>query len=386
MKNTRKSVALILLLVTVVFGSLHSFAKNGNTILVIRRADMFQGLFDIIKNYSSLSILQEESSDISIENIVVPDQTEPSSEPTILPVASPTPKATIEPTPMATATPTPTPTSTPTPTPAPEDYNQTTILVYFHDEDVAKRMDIESYVLGVLAAEMSDSYDLDALKAQAIAIRTQCYYSLENEKKHDFDADICTNSAHCQSFSLEDYSDKYIKAVKSTSGLVMKYKGEIISANYFCCSSGYTENASDVWGGSDKPYLKSVISPGEEKFDYYYKKYEFTQERFAKKLGVKGAAFENITDIKRSAGGGILSVTINGKEFSGRDLREELGIRASAAYFSQGEDGNIIVEVYGYGHGVGMSQCGAQVMAENGASYKEILNHYYTDIKIRDIY
>lgn len=382
MNKTRKSAVIILLLVTIVFGSLHSFANDSDKIAAMRRADMFQGLVDIIKNYSSLSILQEESTDVSVE--ILPSQNTDgiSPEQNITPTPEPTAVPTQEPTQEPTATPTP----TPTPTPEPEDDNKTTILVYFHEEGVAKKMDIETYVLGVLAAEMSDDYDLDALKAQAIAIRTQCYYSLENKKKHEFNADICTNSAHCQSFSLEDYSDKYIKAVESTMGRVMKYNGEVISANYFCCSSGYTENASDVWGGSDKPYLQSVISPGEEKFDYYYKKYEFTQERFAKRLGVKGAAFENITDIKRSAGGGILSVTINGKEFSGRDLREELGIRASAAYFSQGEDGNIIVEVYGYGHGVGMSQCGAQVMAENGASYKEILNHYYTDIKIRDIY
>ncbi|MBR3838872.1 MAG: stage II sporulation protein D [Clostridia bacterium] len=378
MSRARKSVLHILLLVIIFVASLHSAVLGSNSLVAIRRADMFHGLVKIIKNYSSLSILQEESN--GQENVSHPEQT-------TMPQASPTPNATKVPTaePTATAAPTVSETPFPTATPIPEEELKNTILVYFHETDMVRRLNIEEYVLGVLAAEMSDRFELEALKAQAVAIRTNCYYSLEHVKEHKDGAVICTDSSHCQAFSDEDYSSKYVKAVTKTEGIVIKYDGEYISANYFYNSGGYTEDSSNVWGGSGKPYLVAVSSPGEEAFDSYYKEYEFSMKSFAKKSGIKGASYENITDIDRSSSGGINSITINGKKLSGRELRSRLDLRSTKAYFKQGEDGKIIVEVYGYGHGVGMSQCGAQAMALEDASYKTILTHYYTGVKIRSI-
>ena len=181
-----------------------------------------------------------------------------------MPQASPTPNATKVPTaePTATAAPTVSEIPFPTATPIPEEELKNTILVYFHETDMVRRLNIEEYVLGVLAAEMSDRFELEALKAQAVAIRTNCYYSLEHVKEHKDGAVICTDSSHCQAFSDEDYSSKYVKAVTKTEGIVIKYDGEYISANYFYNSGGYTEDSSNVWGGSGKPYLVAVSSPG----------------------------------------------------------------------------------------------------------------------------
>lgn len=385
MNKTRKSVLFILLLITIVFGSLHSSAYGDNTLIAIRRADMFQGLVNIIKNYSSLSMFQAEGSVLQ-DTVTKPMQTEepePSTpHATQIPVVSATPEPTATSQPVATNT----PVATLAPTNTPEESDDAnSILVYFHETDKVKRIDIESYVLGVLAAEMSDRYELEALKAQAVAIRTNCYYSIEHVKEHKGGAVICTDSSHCQGYSKENYSEKYVKAVNKTKGIVIKYNGEYIRANYFCNSGGYTEDSTDVWGGNGKPYLVAVSSPGEEGFDTYYKKYEFSQKSFAKKLGVKGASYETITEIERSNSGGINSITINGKIFSGRELRSKLDLRSTKAYFKQGEDGNIIVEVYGFGHGVGMSQCGAQAMALEDATYKTILTYYYTGVKIRSV-
>lgn len=256
------------------------------------------------------------------------------------------------------------------------------IKIYFHREDCVRTLNIEEYVLGVLAAEMSSSRHEEALKAQAVAIRTLCYYYSENPKKHPDGAVLCTDSGHCQSWILEDYDSKYVKAVEETEGTVIKYQGEYIISYYFCCSGGYTENFENVWRGDEKPYLVSVPSPGEASFNEYHKLYNFTEKNFAKLLGIKGAAFKNISDVVRSDSGRILTLKINGVELTGKELRGLLGLRSTNAYFSIGSDGEILISVFGYGHGVGMSQCGAEAMARTGSDYIEILTHYYTNVTI----
>lgn len=341
MKKARVPIVIILVVILFVCSNISTNANEEEIVMQAKKADMMNGLVDVIKNYNSSSILKKNENDNEIKD-------EQNSNITSI---------------FDTET------------------KNKKIKIFFHKDDITKDMYIEAYVLGVLAAEMSDSRSIEALKAQAVAIRTLAYYRIENEKIHEGDGILCTDSSCCQAWEEQEYSDKYKEAVKQTEGIVIKYDGEYISSHYFACSGGYTENAENVWGSS-KPYLVGVPSPGEAEYNEYFKIYQFTEKEFANLLEIKGASFRNISDVRRSESGRIITLNINGEEMTGRELRAKLELRSTNAYFSVDEDGAILISVFGYGHGVGMSQCGADAMAIAGADYIEILTHYYTGVTI----
>lgn len=255
--------------------------------------------------------------------------------------------------------------------------------------------DMDTYLVGVLLAEMPASFEEEALKAQAVAARTYTRKAYMTGGKHG-DGSVCTQPSCCQSYiSKEDYLaqggtpeglENISGAVAATAGEVLTYEGELIEATYFSCSGGSTEDAAAVWG-VDFPYLQAVESPGEEGAAYHRDTVQFSPEAFQTALGctLQGAPDSWFGAAVYTEGGGVASMNIGGEAYTGTQLRSLLGLRSTAFTVSAGED-TITVTTRGYGHRVGMSQYGADAMAVLGSTYQEILAHYYPGTSITKLH
>ena len=274
--------------------------------------------------------------------------------------------------------------------PDPAAYDAAVTLTVLNRSGNLQQMTLEDYLLGVVLAEMPASFEPEALKAQAVVARTYTCKRMEGGK-HD-DAAVCMDPGCCQGFRAPaDYLDeggkqtavdKVRSAVKSTDGQVLHYDGSLIDATYFSCSGGSTEDAVAVWG-QDVPYLRAVDSPGEEDAPRFTDSVSFTTSEFAGKLGLsdQGDPASWFGAVRYTEGGGVDTMVIRGKTFTGPRLRSALGLRSTA--FSVSVDGKTItVTTRGFGHRVGMSQYGAQAMARTGSSCAEILAHYYTGAEL----
>lgn len=257
------------------------------------------------------------------------------------------------------------------------------------DSNEETNLDLEEYVVGVVAGEMPASFEIEALKAQAIAARSYALSKIETStESYDLVTDI-TNQVYITTEDMQEkwgedydfYYDKIKNAVSATKNLVMEYEGDVISAYYFAMSNGSTEDVSLVFGEA-RDYLKSVDSSWDESVKNFSVTTTFTKEEFCSKLSIDCS---NITigAIDRSSTNRVNTIVINDKEFKGTTLRTLLGLRSTDFTIDIADD--IKITTKGYGHGVGMSQYGANEMAKNGASYEEILNHYYKDIDIVEI-
>lgn len=266
------------------------------------------------------------------------------------------------------------------------------------DGDTVTEMSFSDYLQGVLRAEMPASFAQDALCAQAVAARTYTYYKMQNGGNHGDTADICTDHSCCQAFlgkdraaenwgkNAERYEAKIENAVSATDGQVMLYGGAPILAVFHSSSAGETWNSGEVWA-QDLPYLQSVSSPEREGVPNYYSTVELTEAEFREKF----LAARPEADLSGPASGWIRdpvmdgvhveSVTIGGVSVSGPSVRSIFGLR-SASFTAEAGDGKITFYVTGYGHGVGLSQYGANAMAEAGSTWREILEHYYTGVTI----
>lgn len=254
------------------------------------------------------------------------------------------------------------------------------------EDGTVEEMDMDTYLVGVVLAEMPAYFETEALKAQAVVARTYTQKAYVTGGKHA-DGSVCTKSTCCQAYTTEaDYLarggsrenvDKVRDAVLATSGYVLTYGGTLIEATYFSCSGGSTEDAAAVWG-TDFPYLRAVDSPGEEEAAHYTDTETFTAAEFQKALGVtlSGSPSGWLGAVTYTAGGGVDTMVIGGTEYSGTRLRSLLGLRSTAFTMTASGDA-ITVTTRGYGHRVGMSQYGADAMAVTGSSYVEILEHYY---------
>lgn len=256
-----------------------------------------------------------------------------------------------------------------------------TIPVLLKEQGNIRELNLEEYLVGVVLAEMPASFDEEALKAQAVVARTYTVRAMEGKGKHD-DGDICGDSSCCQGYLApvdyggeEDALAKVRNAVESTAGQVLSYEGKLIEATYFSCSGGTTEDAVAVWG-TDVPYLQSVKSPGEEDATYYTDSVSFSVSEFASRLGINLTGNPWVENVSYTAGGGVDTMVIGGLTFKGTELRKLLGLRSTAFTITATED-TVTVHTRGYGHRVGMSQYGADAMAAQGSTYKEILSHYY---------
>ena len=266
------------------------------------------------------------------------------------------------------------------------------------DGDSVTEMTFSDYLQGVLRAEMPASFAQDALCAQTVAARTYTYYKMQNGGNHGDTADICTDHTCCQAFlgkdraadnwgkNAERYEAKIENAVSATDGQVMLYGGTPILAVFHSSSAGETWNSGQVWA-QDLPYLQSVSSPEGEGVPNYYSTVELTEAEFREKFlaarpeaDLSGPASEWIQD-PVTDGVHVERITIGGVPVSGPSVRSIFGLR-SASFTAEAGDGKITFYVTGYGHGVGMSQYGANAMAEAGSTWREILEHYYTGVTI----
>jgi stage II sporulation protein D len=275
---------------------------------------------------------------------------------------------------------------------------QITLRILSGDE--VETMDLGTYLVGVVRAEMPASFEPETLKAQAVAARTYTLYQLRQGKKHGSAADLCTVSGCCQAFLTEEqarknwgdqaeaYAEKVNEAVRATDGQIIVYEGEPILAVFHSSSSGQTRTAGKVWT-NDLPYLQSVASPEDgERIPNYYSRVEMSAEAFRTAIrerwpeaDLSGKPEIWLTGAARDSGGSVETVQVGGETVRGTELRSALGLR-SACFEWEVQDGVLVFFVTGYGHGVGMSQYGANRMAEDGASYQEILTHYYTGVKV----
>ena len=283
----------------------------------------------------------------------------------------------------------------------PKKHSGQDISVYFSDEKVIKEMDIEEYLMGVVCAEMPASFEKEALKAQAVAARSYAIYRMENPSGEHTGAAVCTDFTHCKAYKkietaqkqwgkdADKYSEKIKQAIDETAGEILTYDGEVALAVFHSQSGGgRTENSSDVWGG-DVPYLVSVESHGEENAPNFYSSAVFSFEEFKEKILSQNSEAklntpEDIGKSEISEGGSVKSITIGGVVFTGREIRTLFNLRSSC-FKIFADEGNVRFEVTGYGHGVGMSQYGANTMAKEGIDYKKILTHYYSGTQIEGV-
>ena len=245
----------------------------------------------------------------------------------------------------------------------------------------AAQMPLEEYLVGVLLGEMPPSFHPEALKAQAVVARTYTIKRNTQSPKHP-DGALCIDPSCCQAYAdpgsyTADQQKKIRQALAQTENLVLTYQGNLIDATYFSCSGGRTEAAVAVWG-TDVPYLQSVESPGEELASAYLDSVTYTVAELEERLdvGLDDAPNQWFTDITYTPGGGVERMKIGGREFSGTELRSLLNLRSTVfTLTSQGK--SVTITTRGYGHRVGMSQYGAEAMAQEGKDYLEILAHYY---------
>ncbi|MDD3303410.1 MAG: stage II sporulation protein D [Clostridia bacterium] len=247
------------------------------------------------------------------------------------------------------------------------------------------KLGLEDYVIGVVGSEMPALFNSEALKAQAVAARTYALKKTSSgatlsattaDQVYKTDAQLRTQWGG----SFNTYYTKVKNAVLATSGQCMTYSGQYIDAVYFSTSNGMTEDPVNVWGGS-VPYLKPVQSKWDVGVRGFSQSKTIPMSVISQKLGVNLTSASQISINSRTAGNRVNNVTFVGKAFNGAKVRSLLGLRS--ADFSVSQSGNSIVfTTKGYGHGVGMSQYGANEMAKAGYSYSQILKHYYTGISI----
>lgn len=267
------------------------------------------------------------------------------------------------------------------------------LKVYHHHQDKIVLLELEDYLRGVVAAEMPAKYHPQALKAQAVAART---YTLQKLPAYGGTgsqaypgADLSTDFRYCQAWLSQKemkarwgfvaffyYWARINNAVEETKGEVLSYQGDLIEAVYHANSGGYTENARDVWGG-EKPYLISVESPYDQESKNYQSTFYIALQDVLSKLQIATQDSQwQLAISKTNDTGLVLEAEIAGQAFSGKELREKLGL--PSAKFTVTQQGDILAfQVLGKGHGVGMSQDGANGLAQLGYNYQEILQHYY---------
>lgn len=266
------------------------------------------------------------------------------------------------------------------------------IRVKKEDNSIIK-VPFEEYIVGVLAGEMPAKFELEALKAQAVAARSYVLRQMDQNKNNDYDVtDTVMNQVYLDENQMKEkwkndydkYFDKLTKAVKETKYEYLTYEGEVIDALFFSTSSGKTENSEDVFREA-LPYLRSVDSAWDsEVAPAFQETNTFTLSDFYKNLGLKYQKNLNIKTISKTDSGRNKIVEINGVEMTTTDIRKKLNLKSADFTITKtGDYVNIVTK--GYGHGVGMSQYGAQAMALKGYTYDKILKHYYQGVEISKI-
>lgn len=271
--------------------------------------------------------------------------------------------------------------------------NEEEIRVLISETGKVETIKTEDYIFGVVAAEMPALYEEEALKAQAVVAYT---YFLNKKEGYGGEYDITDDFTKDQAFvslkearekwgsGADEYEKKIRKAIRAVSGKKITYEGKPILAVYHAISSGKTENVSEVWGGQ-YPYLVSVDSSFDKNAENYESSLtlaaEELKEKLAAKVSIADLTVNCFSDFNRTSAGSVKTVSVCGVSLSGSDIRSTLGLR-SADFDVSFADGKYTFTVRGYGHGIGMSQQGANYLAQQNKTYEEIINHYYTGCKI----
>lgn len=261
---------------------------------------------------------------------------------------------------------------------------ETPEVVVYRSNGVVEELSMEDYLIGVVSAEMPASFNKEALKVQSILART---YALKRMEKGLILTDTVSTQRYINKSemkkmwqgSFDKYYEKIKSVVRETEDMVVLYRGELIDAVYHSTSNGFTEDSENVWGNKI-PYLVSVDSSWDKNVSSYLKNISFDN---AKLLSIFGLSREDLTFevLSRNRSGRVEEVQVGERIYSGVELREVLGLRSSD--FELSYDGNnLTVTTRGYGHGVGLSQYGANEMAKKGFSYSEIIKHYYVGVDI----
>ncbi len=264
-------------------------------------------------------------------------------------------------------------------------------------DGTVEELTMADYLWGVVAAEMPASFEPEALKAQACAARTYTAV-LQRSGKHE-DADICGDSTCCQAYiprsqaearwglNAQSYGEKISDAVSQTDGLGILYQGQPIQALFFSSAPGRTVDAVAVWG-NDVDYLHSVESPEGDEVPNYHSQAVFSLEEARQLIlaaypgaDLSGTPDGWFQDIARDEGGTVTSLKLGGVPLTGGQTRSLFSLR-SAAFTVRWDGSSFTFDVTGYGHGVGMSQYGANAMAQNGSSFQDILTWYYSGAEI----
>ena len=280
--------------------------------------------------------------------------------------------------------------------------NYKTIRLLHKDTGEVEEVGLDEYLYHVVSAEMPANYELEALKAQAVVARTYTVYKIQNPKHEN--ADICDDANCCQAWvskeerlarwketEREDNWKKIKECVDTTKGKIITYENKPINAFFHANSGGTTELPVNVWGGTDFPYLQVVETVGEEGYAQYSSEVELTKEELIEKLKAKyediEIDFEKQEELKimeYTDSGRVKTVKFGNHELSGVETRTLLGLKSTNFEIIK-QDDKIKFTVKGYGHGVGMSQTGADAMAKQGSDYEEIIKHFYIGVEIKDI-
>ena len=248
----------------------------------------------------------------------------------------------------------------------------------------------EEYIKGVVAGEMPATFELEALKAQAVASRSYAMYQMTVTKDKDYDVTNTTqNQVYLTDEELktnwkDEYNQKMNKiktAIQETTGEYLTYNGQIVNAMFFSTSTGKTENSEEVFV-SALPYLRSVDSKWDEESPAFTDTYTFDLKDFYTKLNLPYNEKLNIEITEKTSTGRIKKLKINNQELNGRDIATKLSLRSNYFEIIQNEN-KVTINTKGFGHGVGMSQYGANGMAKEGYKYDQILKHYYQNTEIK---
>lgn len=268
-----------------------------------------------------------------------------------------------------------------------------------------QQMDMGTYLMGVVRAEMPASFQEEALKAQAVAARTYTLYKMRNGGSANHpEADACDDITCCQAYKSREeaaqdwgveaaaFEAKIRQAVEATDGECVLYEGQPVLAVFHSSSSGTTQDAADVWSTS-VPYLRQVETPESgESVPNYHTTASFTAAALKELLqsalpeaDLSQSPSNWFTNIRQQPNGTVTSLAVGGVEVGGNRLRTILGLRSACFTISFDAD-TVLFSVTGYGHGVGMSQYGANVLAEGGMNYREILEWYYTGTTVNILF
>jgi stage II sporulation protein D len=264
------------------------------------------------------------------------------------------------------------------------------VKVYNTETEEMMTLRLEKYIKGVLAAEMPNHFALEALKAQTVAIRT---YTLKQLQTNSYlttdinrDQSWVSRKELLKRWGLGNYLLNWFKisaAVDETAGIVLSYEGELISAVYHSTSGGVTASAHEVWG-TNRPYLAPVTSKYETVSPYYSQSHEYKVLELCRKLGVAQVGTEAVKINKKSSSGRVTRFQVGSNIITGREVRQALEL-PSTRFKIKKQEGKIEFLTSGFGHGVGLSQYGAQGMAQEGYNYIQILKHYYQGVEVNRI-